>query len=108
MRKKIKNNEMSLIELEEELKLTNAAIEKTTDELNARRRIISELKSKKSILEDQIKAKKLEQLEHAVTNQYGMSIDNFMTAVKSGDIVVDDKFVPSTSTVSEKTSTEKD
>lgn len=93
MKKKIKNNDLSLTELENELQLTEAAIDKTTEELNARRRTISELKTRKTMLEDQIKAKKLELLENAVANQYGMSMDKFMDAVKSGDILVDEKVV---------------
>lgn len=89
MRKK--KIEIGLMDLENELKETIVDIEKTTEEMNARRRLISELKSKRTILENQIKAKKLEQLEDDVTNKYGMSMEAFMAAVKSGDILVDNK-----------------
>ncbi|MCM1524054.1 MAG: hypothetical protein NC120_06310 [Ruminococcus sp.] len=79
----------SIEALESELALCDESIIRTKDEINAKRRYITEQQAKKKNLEAQIKAKRFEFIESLVSDKLDMSIDELAGAVKSGGILIE-------------------
>ena len=79
----------TLNELEAEFKTVQEAIIKQNDEINAKRRALSELKARLTDLEAKINAKKYEALIGGISEKTGLDMERFMAALEKGNVLVD-------------------
>lgn len=86
--------EKSLEELYSEKENLEENIKKLTDEINAKRRTVSDMKANLNAINDKIKAKKLTAFTDTITDKYGMDIDDFLKALESGKVKVDKNDTP--------------
>lgn len=84
-----KNIQDILDTLKSELDICNENISRVREEINAKRRNLSELQAKQKSIEDKIKAKRYEALESLVSDKLEMSIDELTGAVESGGVLVE-------------------
>ena len=79
----------TLEELTTELANIDDQIKTIRDDINAKRRNLTELSSRRNDIENKIAAKKLEQLTEAISQKTGLSLDSFTDALKNGNVLVD-------------------
>lgn len=82
-------SEKTLEELYSEKQNLEDNIKKITDDINAKRRTVSDMKANLNAINDKIKAKKLTAVTDTITDKYGMNIDDFIKALESGKVKVD-------------------
>lgn len=84
-----KKEATTLEELITEKNSIEDSIRKTTDEINAKRRAVSEMKTKVTELDSRINAKRYELLANSISDKTGMNMDKFMTELDKGNVLVD-------------------
>ncbi len=81
------NNELN--SLNNELKSCEECIERIKEEINLKRRNLTEYQSKQKTIESKIKAKRYEMLENLVSDKLEITIEELAGAVKSGEVLVE-------------------
>lgn len=75
--------------LTKELSSCEESISRTKDEINTKRRTLSELQGKRKNIQEKVNAKRYEFLESIVSDKLKISIDELVGAVQNDDILVE-------------------
>lgn len=85
----MRKESITLEELTEEYNSLNEAMLKLKDEINMKRRNMSEMKSRLTELENRINAKRYEMLTDHISKKTGVSVDTFIDALEKGNVLVE-------------------
>lgn len=84
-----KNIQDVITSLKNELAVCTENISRVKEEINSKRRNLTELQAKQNQLENKIKATRYEALESLISDKLEMSIDELTGAVKNGGVLVE-------------------